>query len=118
MWVQTFDTIEDLRQTLLAFRESYNATWLIERHGFITPAAFRHKQLQPAALAAYVNAARIFLKTAEVNFPSVGGQPLARSWLFFGGRPRRLGIGAGVGGAMTALERTCSGINSACCRSR
>jgi len=65
-----------------------------------------------------VNAARIFLKTAEVNFPSVGGQPLARSWLFFGGRPRRLGIGAGVGGAMTALERTCSGINSACCRSR
>jgi transposase InsO family protein len=52
LWVQTFDTIEDLRQALLAFRESYNATWLIERHGFITPAAFRHKQLQPAALAA------------------------------------------------------------------
>src|SRR5215469_13639592 len=37
---------------LLAFRETYNATWLIERHGFITPAAFRQKQLQPAALAA------------------------------------------------------------------
>ena len=52
LWVQTFDTIEDLRQALLAFRESYNATWLIERHGFITPAAFRQKQLQPAALAA------------------------------------------------------------------
>jgi hypothetical protein len=52
LWVQTFDTIEDLRQALLAFRESYNATWLIERHGFITPAAFRHKQLQPTALAA------------------------------------------------------------------
>ena len=52
LWVQTFDTIEDLRQTLLAFRETYNATWLIERHGFITPAAFRQKQLQPAALAA------------------------------------------------------------------
>jgi hypothetical protein len=52
LWVQTFDMIEDLRQTLLAFRETYNATWLIERHGFITPAAFRQKQLQPAALAA------------------------------------------------------------------
>ena len=52
LWVRTFDTIEDLRQALLAFRETYNATWLIERHGFITPAAFRQKQLQPAALAA------------------------------------------------------------------
>jgi Integrase core domain len=52
LWVQTFDTIEDLRHALLAFRETYNATWLIERHRFITPAAFRRKQLQPAALAA------------------------------------------------------------------
>jgi transposase InsO family protein len=52
LWVRTFDTIEDLRQALLTFRETYNATWLIERHGFITPQAFRQKQLQPAALAA------------------------------------------------------------------
>jgi len=52
LWAQTFDTIEDLRQALLAFRETYKATWLIERHGFITPAAFRQSQLQPAALAA------------------------------------------------------------------
>ena len=50
--MRTFDTIEDLRQALLAFRETYNATWLIERHGFISPTAFRQKQLQPAALAA------------------------------------------------------------------
>jgi len=52
LWVRTFDTIEDLRQALLAFREAYNTTWLIERHGFITPAAARQKQLQPAAMAA------------------------------------------------------------------
>ena len=52
LWVQTFDTVEDLRQALLAFRETYNATWLIERHGFVTPAAFRQSQIQPAALAA------------------------------------------------------------------
>jgi putative transposase len=52
LWVQTFDTIEQLRQALLAFREIYNATWLIERHGFIAPAAFRERQLQPAAMAA------------------------------------------------------------------
>jgi putative transposase len=52
LWVQTFDTIEQLRQALLAFREIYNATWLIERHGFTAPAAVRQKQFQPAALAA------------------------------------------------------------------
>ena len=52
LWIRTFDTIEDLRQALLAFKETYNTTWLIERHGFITPAAFRQRQLQPAANAA------------------------------------------------------------------
>jgi len=52
LWVRTFDTIEDLRQALLAFRDTYNTTWLIERHRFLTPAAFRQRQLQPAARAA------------------------------------------------------------------
>jgi putative transposase len=52
LWVRTFDTVEELRQALLNFRETYNSTWLIERHGFITPTAFRQQQLQPAALAA------------------------------------------------------------------
>jgi transposase InsO family protein len=52
LWVQTFDTIEDLRQALLEFRRIYNANWLIQRHGFIAPAAFRQKQLRPAAIAA------------------------------------------------------------------
>ena len=52
LWVRTFQTIEELRQALLAFRETYNTTWLIERHGFLTPAQFRDKQLQTAAIAA------------------------------------------------------------------
>jgi hypothetical protein len=52
LWVRHFETIEDLRQALLAFRETYNTTWLIARHDFISPAAFRHKQLQPVAEAA------------------------------------------------------------------
>ncbi len=52
LWVRTFDTVEELRQALLAFRETYNTTWLIERHGFQTPAAVRQNQLSPAALAA------------------------------------------------------------------
>jgi hypothetical protein len=52
LWVQIFDTVEDLRQALLEFRETYNTTWLIERHGFRPPAAIRQDQLPPAALAA------------------------------------------------------------------
>lgn len=52
LWVRAFETVEELRLALLAFRETYNTTWLIERHGFITPAAVRRNQLQPAALAA------------------------------------------------------------------
>ena len=52
LWVRTFETVEELRQALLAFRETYNATWLIERHGFRPPSAVRQKQLPTAALAA------------------------------------------------------------------
>ena len=52
LWLRTFDTVEELRRALLEFRETYNATWLIERHGFRPPAAIRAEQLQPAALAA------------------------------------------------------------------
>lgn len=52
LWVRTFQTIEELRLALLEFRETYNTTWLIERHPFLSPAAFRQSQLQPAALAA------------------------------------------------------------------
>jgi transposase InsO family protein len=52
LWVRTFETVEQLRQALLEFRETHNATWLVERHGFRPPAASRAEQLSPAALAA------------------------------------------------------------------
>jgi transposase InsO family protein len=52
LWVRSFETIEELRQALLGFKETYNTTWLIERHGFLTPADFRHKQLQTELIAA------------------------------------------------------------------
>ena len=52
LWVRHFETIEELRQALLAFRETYNTTWLIERHGFISPAAFRKQQLPSVSAAA------------------------------------------------------------------
>jgi putative transposase len=52
LWVQSFDTVEELRQALLTFRETYNTTWLIERHGFISPAEYRRQQLQSVAKTA------------------------------------------------------------------
>ena len=52
LWLRTFDTVEELRRALLEFRDAYNTTWLIERHGFRKPDAVRREQLQPAALAA------------------------------------------------------------------
>ena len=52
LWVRSFDTVEELRVALLAFRDTYNATWLIERHGFRPPSAVRQDHLSTAALAA------------------------------------------------------------------
>src|SRR6201989_3651957 len=52
LWVHTFNTIEELRRALLEFRQTYNTTWLIERHGFKPPSDIRAEQLSPAALAA------------------------------------------------------------------
>jgi len=52
LWVTTFDTIEQLRQALLDFKRRYNEQWLIERHGFRTPAQVRAAQLAPVAIAA------------------------------------------------------------------
>ena len=49
--MRSFETIEQLRQALLAFQETYNRTWLIARHGFLTPSDFRQKHLQTKAIA-------------------------------------------------------------------
>ena len=42
--VRRFDTIEELRLALLAFRQTYNQTWIIERHGYRTPAHVQAEQ--------------------------------------------------------------------------
>jgi len=52
LWVRTFETVEELRQALFVFRKTYNETWLIERHGFLSPAEYRRRRLQPLAQAA------------------------------------------------------------------
>jgi putative transposase len=52
LWVRRFATIEELRQALLEFRRTYNQTWIVERHGYRTPAAVRAAQLAPLPAAA------------------------------------------------------------------
>jgi transposase InsO family protein len=52
LWVRRFETIEDLRLALHAFRRTYNHTWIVERHGYQTPAAVRAAQLAPLLAAA------------------------------------------------------------------
>jgi putative transposase len=52
LWVRRFATIEELRQALHAFKDTYNRTWIVERHGYQTPAAVRAAQLPPLPAAA------------------------------------------------------------------
>jgi transposase len=47
------DTVEELRQAVLACKERCNRSWIVERHGCKTPAQVRAEQLPPAALAAW-----------------------------------------------------------------
>lgn len=44
LWVQNFDTIEELRRGLQDFIAHYNATWLVARHGYRTPNQIRAEQ--------------------------------------------------------------------------
>jgi putative transposase len=41
LWVETFETVEDLRTALQAFRASYNANWMVARHGHRSPSEIR-----------------------------------------------------------------------------
>jgi len=41
LWVKYFDTVEELRKALLDFKERYNHHWLMQRHGYLTPAQAR-----------------------------------------------------------------------------
>ena len=52
LWIRTFDTVEDLRLALLAFRDTYNTTWLVQRLGYRSPDQVRQDQLSAVAIAA------------------------------------------------------------------
>ena len=52
LWVRRFNTIEELHLALLAFRQTYNQSWIIERHGYRTPAQVRAEQTTALPMAA------------------------------------------------------------------
>ncbi len=41
LWLKRFATIAEMQAALQAFRERYNREWLVQRHGYRTPAAVR-----------------------------------------------------------------------------
>ncbi len=53
LWLQRFETIEELQAALQEFKERYNREWILERHGYLTPRQVRER-LKPerAAVAA------------------------------------------------------------------
>jgi len=48
LWIRSFNTIKELHVALIAFARRYNAPWLVERHGYQTPAQVRLAQLRVA----------------------------------------------------------------------
>jgi putative transposase len=52
LWVRRFATIDELRQALRRFKDTYNHTWIVERHGYQSPAAVRAAQLALLPVAA------------------------------------------------------------------
>ena len=52
LWVRPFATVEELRLALQQFKQIYNQTWIIERHGYRTPAQVRAAQLEGLPMAA------------------------------------------------------------------
>ena len=51
LWLRLFNTAEELRLALLEWKELYNESWLVQRHGHLTPSQAR-RVLEAKALAA------------------------------------------------------------------
>jgi transposase InsO family protein len=52
LWIEPFDSIEQLRRALLDFKDRYNREWIIERHGYLTPEKARQRLLAGREVAA------------------------------------------------------------------
>ena len=50
LWIERFDTLDELRTAVCAFGRTYNQQWLIERHGYRTPSEAREHPRRQAAV--------------------------------------------------------------------
>ena len=69
LWIRTFDTIEELRLALLAFRDIYNTTWLIQPLAYPPPAPVRQQQLSAVAIAAWATHRCLVNRGQSISLP-------------------------------------------------
>ncbi len=43
LWIKTFRSVEELRLALHEFRDLYNRSWILQKHGYLTPSQVRAK---------------------------------------------------------------------------
>jgi putative transposase len=48
LWIERFDTLDELRERIRAFARDFNEQWLLERHGYRTPRQARETLRQVA----------------------------------------------------------------------
>ncbi len=48
LWIERFDTLDELRARIRQFARDFNDHWLLERHGYRTPAQARQTLRQTA----------------------------------------------------------------------
>src|SRR3954469_14548394 len=84
-----------------AFRDSYNPTWLIKRHKFMTPDTFRQKQLQSAAKTAPPPRQH----SVQVGVPETAGSKVARLAVGVSARSARASCSRSLDAAFAALSR-------------
>ena len=51
LWIERFDTHEQLRARVREFARTYNQSWLLERHGYRTPIEARGHLTRHALMA-------------------------------------------------------------------
>ena len=78
LWVHRFDTIEDLRLALHRFKETYNRTWIVERHGYQTPAG-RQSGAARAAPGGGMNPQRGVSPTVDRYIGAGGSRPVLQN---------------------------------------
>jgi hypothetical protein len=51
LWIERYDTFEQLRAAVRTFTVTYNHQWLLERHSYRTPIEAREHLLSQALVA-------------------------------------------------------------------